>query len=58
MSVSVTADGWTLNGTAHFNGTTLAGILQLRHKGHWSRDIFAMAQQVARFCREAGQEAA
>jgi len=31
-----------------------AGILQIRHKGHWSRDFFAMAQQVARLCREAG----
>ncbi len=31
-----------------------AGILQLRHKGHWSREIFEAARQVARFCREAG----
>ncbi len=31
-----------------------AGILQIRHKGHWSRDIFAAAQGVARLCREAG----
>ena len=31
-----------------------AGILQIRHKGHWSRDFFAAAQQVARLCREAG----
>jgi len=31
-----------------------AGILQIRHKGHWSRDFFAAAQEVARLCREAG----
>jgi len=31
-----------------------AGILQIRHKGHWSRDLFAACQQVARLCREAG----
>jgi thiamine-phosphate pyrophosphorylase len=31
-----------------------AGILQIRHKGHWSRDFFAAARQVARLCRENG----
>jgi thiamine-phosphate pyrophosphorylase len=31
-----------------------AGILQLRHKGHWSRDLLESAKQVARLCREAG----
>jgi|SoiMethySBSTD1v2_1073268.scaffolds.fasta_scaffold171779_2 thiamine-phosphate pyrophosphorylase len=31
-----------------------AGILQIRHKSHWTRDIFAAAQQVARLCRESG----
>jgi thiamine-phosphate pyrophosphorylase len=31
-----------------------AGILQIRHKGHWTREIFAAAQQVARLCRECG----
>jgi thiamine-phosphate pyrophosphorylase len=31
-----------------------AGILQLRHKGHWSREIFDAARDVARLCREAG----
>src|ERR1019366_2837718 len=31
-----------------------AGILQIRHKGHWSRDIFEAAKQVARLCRETG----
>jgi thiamine-phosphate pyrophosphorylase len=29
-----------------------AGILQIRHKGHWSRDLFASAQRVATLCRE------
>lgn len=31
-----------------------AGILQVRHKGHWSRDFFWAAQCVARLCRENG----
>jgi thiamine-phosphate pyrophosphorylase len=31
-----------------------AGILQIRHKAHWSREIFTAAQQVARLCRECG----
>jgi thiamine-phosphate pyrophosphorylase len=31
-----------------------AGILQIRHKGHWSRDVFASAQKVAALCRERG----
>ena len=31
-----------------------AGILQIRHKSHWSRDVFESAKLVARLCREAG----
>jgi thiamine-phosphate pyrophosphorylase len=31
-----------------------AGILQIRHKGHWSREIYASATQIAKLCREAG----
>ncbi|MGB7723259.1 MAG: thiamine phosphate synthase [Bryobacteraceae bacterium] len=31
-----------------------AGILQIRHKGHWNRGVFESARQVARLCREAG----
>ena len=31
-----------------------AGILQIRHKGHWSRDFFEGAREVARLCREQG----
>ncbi len=31
-----------------------ASILQMRHKGHWGRDVFAEAQTVSRLCREAG----
>ena len=31
-----------------------AGILQFRHKGHWSREVYAVAEGVARLCREAG----
>ena len=33
-----------------------AAILQIRHKGHWSREFFESAQQVARLCREAGAD--
>ena len=31
-----------------------AGILQIRHKRHWSRGFFESARTVARLCREAG----
>ncbi len=31
-----------------------AGILQIRHKRHWSRALFDSARTVARLCREAG----
>jgi thiamine-phosphate pyrophosphorylase len=31
-----------------------AGILQIRHKGHWSRSLFEAARDTARLCREAG----
>lgn len=31
-----------------------AGILQLRHKGFFSREIFEKARQIAAMCREAG----
>ncbi|MBI1791029.1 MAG: thiamine phosphate synthase [Acidobacteria bacterium] len=31
-----------------------AGILQLRHKGHWSRGLFEEASRIRRLCREAG----
>ena len=31
-----------------------AQILQIRHKRHWSRGLFASARVVARLCREAG----
>jgi len=31
-----------------------AGILQIRHKGHWSRELFEAAKRVARHCREGG----
>ena len=31
-----------------------AGILQIRHKGHWGRDVFDAARAVARLCREGG----
>jgi thiamine-phosphate pyrophosphorylase len=31
-----------------------AGILQIRQKGHWSRDFFAATRDVARLCGENG----
>jgi thiamine-phosphate pyrophosphorylase len=31
-----------------------AGILQIRHKTHWTRDFFETARTVARLCRENG----
>ncbi|HKE21314.1 MAG TPA: thiamine phosphate synthase [Bryobacteraceae bacterium] len=31
-------------------------ILQIRHKTHWSREIYEAAQEVARLCREAGAD--
>jgi thiamine-phosphate pyrophosphorylase len=31
-----------------------AGILQIRHKGHWTREFFETARRVARLCRESG----
>jgi thiamine-phosphate pyrophosphorylase len=33
-----------------------AGILQIRHKGHWSRDLFDACRTVARLCREVGAD--
>jgi thiamine-phosphate pyrophosphorylase len=33
-----------------------AAILQIRHKGHWSRDWFTACTQVAGLCQEAGAE--
>ena len=32
------------------------GILQIRHKGHWNREAFDRAREVARLCREAGAD--
>ena len=31
-----------------------AGIMQIRHKSHWTRDFFETARTVARLCRENG----
>lgn len=33
-----------------------AGILQIRHKAHWSRETYDAARTVARLCREAGAD--
>ena len=31
-----------------------AGIVQIRQKGHWTRDFFDSAREAARLCRESG----
>jgi thiamine-phosphate pyrophosphorylase len=41
-----------LAGTAFLDGG--ARILQIRHKGRWSREVFASARRVAELCRERG----
>jgi thiamine-phosphate pyrophosphorylase len=33
-----------------------AGILQIRHKEHWTRAFFEDAREIARLCREAGAD--
>src|SRR6185436_5423860 len=33
-----------------------AGILQIRHKGHWTRADFEAGRQVSRLCREIGAD--
>jgi thiamine-phosphate pyrophosphorylase len=33
-----------------------AGILQIRHKLHWTRAVFEAASEVARLCRESGAQ--
>jgi thiamine-phosphate pyrophosphorylase len=33
-----------------------AGILQFRHKGHWTREVFAEAEAVAKLCRDASAQ--
>lgn len=33
-----------------------AGILQIRHKGHWGREVFDSARRVAGLCRDYGVE--
>jgi thiamine-phosphate pyrophosphorylase len=33
-----------------------AGILQFRHKGHWTREVFAELEAVAKLCREASAQ--
>jgi thiamine-phosphate pyrophosphorylase len=51
---SLEARGLTLESAAAALLEGGAGILQIRHKGHWSRQIFESAGGVARLCRDAG----
>jgi thiamine-phosphate pyrophosphorylase len=46
--------GVELAATAFLEGG--ARILQFRHKNHWSREVFATAQAVARLSRDAGAQ--
>jgi thiamine-phosphate pyrophosphorylase len=51
-SLNARGISWTAAAAAFLNGG--AGILQFRHKSHWSREAFDSARQVAALCREAG----
>jgi thiamine-phosphate pyrophosphorylase len=51
---SLEACGLTLESAAAALLDGGAGILQLRHKGHWGRQTFESAGRAARLCREAG----
>jgi thiamine-phosphate pyrophosphorylase len=51
---SLEAHGLTLESAAAALLEGGAGILQIRHKGPWSRQVFESAGRVARLCREAG----
>jgi thiamine-phosphate pyrophosphorylase len=51
---SLEARGLTLESAAAALLHGGAGILQIRHKGHWSRQVFESAGRVARLCIEAG----
>jgi thiamine-phosphate pyrophosphorylase len=47
IGIEVAAAAWLEGGAA---------ILQLRHKGHWGREMFAAAESVACLAREAGAQ--
>ncbi|HWB83621.1 MAG TPA: thiamine phosphate synthase [Bryobacteraceae bacterium] len=51
---SLLARGLTLESAARAFVEGGAGILQIRHKGHWGRELYEAANEVARFCREEG----
>jgi thiamine-phosphate pyrophosphorylase len=53
-SAAVEARGLSLPAAAAAFLAGGAQILQLRHKGHWGRDIFQAAQEIASLCRQAG----
>jgi thiamine-phosphate pyrophosphorylase len=48
------ARGCTLETAAAAMLSAGAGILQIRHKGAWTGDIFEQAERVARLCKDAG----
>jgi thiamine-phosphate pyrophosphorylase len=55
-TASLTPRGLALPGAAEACLDSGVSLLQIRHKAHWSRDIFEAAREVARLCREAGAD--
>lgn len=50
----IAARNLTLPGAAEALATAGVGILQLRHKGDWTRDFYRQAQAVASICQSGG----
>ena len=48
------ARGCTLETAAAAMLESGAEILQIRHKGAWTGDVFEQAERIARLCRDAG----
>jgi thiamine-phosphate pyrophosphorylase len=53
-TTALTARGITPAEAAEAFLESSARILQFRHKGFWSKEVFATAQQIAKLCDEAG----
>ncbi|MBK9168529.1 MAG: thiamine phosphate synthase [Bryobacterales bacterium] len=55
-TASLTARGCPLEDAARAVLDAGARILQIRHKGHWHRDLYAAAQRVRDACQAAGAQ--